>query len=191
NNRAPTLTVDPSGLTKSIAEGATLTFTVTAADQDTDDTVTVGHGALPTGATVMTSNLVQSFSWTPASGQGGASYPVTFTANDGHTTSMVTITITVTQNRAPVIAPIAPKTVAEGGTLQFTVRASDPDGDALVYTAPALPPGATFDGATHQFRWTPDCLAADQTGGHTSARFAVSDGKVTSEATVDITVTGT
>src|SRR5262249_39170167 len=66
-----------------------------------------------------------------------------------------------------------------------------PDGDALVYTAPALPPGATFDGAPRQFRWTPAGLPADQTGGHTSARFAVSDGKVTSEATVDITVTGT
>src|SRR5262249_52801725 len=156
SDRPPALTVDPSGTTKTVGEGGTLAFTVTASDPDTDDTLTVGHGALPTGATVMTNGLVQSFSWTPAAGQGGARYPVAFTVSDGQMQTMVTVTIVVSPpNRPPQITPIAPKTVAEGATLQFTVVATDPDGDALVYTAPVLPSGATFDGATHQFRWMP------------------------------------
>jgi hypothetical protein len=46
--------------------------------------------------------------------------------------------------------------VDEGSALSFGVAATDPDGDALTYSASGLPAGASFDPATQQFTWTPD-----------------------------------
>lgn len=48
----------------------------------------------------------------------------------------------------------------EGSPLTFTVAATDPDGDALTYSAADLPAGAAFDPATQQFTWTPDASQA-------------------------------
>jgi len=93
-------------------------------------------------------------------------------------------------DRPPTIVPIPPQTVAEGHPLTFTVSASDPDGQTLIYSALALPAGATFDATTHVFRWTPGCDAADG-GGRSGARFKVSDGPRFATMDVSITVTGT
>jgi hypothetical protein len=57
-----------------------------------------------------------------------------------------TVSINV-QNSPPVIDPIVPnpKTVFEFNTLQFTISASDPDGDPLNFPQPIdLPDGASF-----------------------------------------------
>jgi S-formylglutathione hydrolase FrmB len=48
------------------------------------------------------------------------------------------------------------QSVNEGSALSFGVAATDPDGDALTYSASGLPAGASFDPATQQFTWTPD-----------------------------------
>ena len=59
---------------------------------------------------------------------------MTFTATDNGTPNLAaseTITITVTNtNRAPVLAAIGNKTVAENATLTITPSASDADGGA-------------------------------------------------------------
>jgi PKD repeat protein len=52
------------------------------------------------------------------------------------------------------------------------VNATDPDGDALTYSASGLPAGATFDPATKQFSWTPDYTQA----GDYTVTFTASDG---------------
>ena len=109
----------------------------------TANTLTYTTGALPAGATFVGGV----FSWTPTFAQAG-SYPgVTFTATDNGTPNLAaseTITITVTNtNRAPVLAAIGNKTVAENATLTITPSASDADGDTLTYTTGALPAGAT------------------------------------------------
>ena len=75
-------------------------------------------------------------------------------------------------NRPPVFAPIGNQTVLEAQTLTFTVSASDPDGDALTYSASNLPPGATFDPATHVFTRTP---TYGQAGNYTDVEFIVTD----------------
>jgi hypothetical protein len=88
---------------------------------------------------------------------------------------------------APVLDPIGDRTVAEGATLQFTVNATDTDGDTLTYSATSLPSGAAFDPPSRTFSWTPDF---DQAGVYPGVTFQVSDGQggLDSEA-ITITVT--
>jgi hypothetical protein len=79
-NVAPVLTVPA---TKTVNEGATLTFNVSATDANTD-IVNLTASGLPTGATFMDhDNNTGTFTWMPASDQSGT-YTVTFMADDGH-----------------------------------------------------------------------------------------------------------
>ncbi len=58
-------------------------------------------------------------------------------------------------NRPPVLAPLPLQSVAEGETLRVAVRATDPDGDALIYSiAPGAPAGLSIDPASGQLTWT-------------------------------------
>jgi hypothetical protein len=58
-------------------------------------------------------------------------------------------------NHAPEVVPIPDQRAMVGELFQFTATALDPDGDALVWDAVALPPGASFDAGTAAFAWTP------------------------------------
>jgi hypothetical protein len=62
-------------------------------------------------------------------------------------------------NQTPRLLPLPLQLVRESDTLGFTVRAADPDGDAvslaLIHDA-ATPAGIHFDPATGTFEWTPD-----------------------------------
>ncbi len=76
-------------------------------------------------------------------------------------------------NGAPVFAAGGEsQSVDENRALSFGVAASDPDGDALTYSASGLPAGASFDPATRQFSWTP---GYHQAGTYT-VTFTASDG---------------
>ncbi|MCX7926584.1 MAG: putative Ig domain-containing protein, partial [Candidatus Omnitrophica bacterium] len=180
-NTAPVLT--PIG-NKTVNENSTLTFTISASDVD-GDSLTYSVANLPTGATFNTST--KTFSWTPNYNQQGI-YNVTFNVSDNWGgTATETITITVNNvNRAPVLADIGNKTVAENTTLNFTISATDPDGDPLNYTAEFLPVGASFNASTRTFSWTP---TYDQQGTYTGIRFTVSDGSLTDYEVISITVT--
>ena len=52
------------------------------------------------------------------------------------------------------------QSVDENRSLTFGVEATDPDGDAVTYSADGLPAGASFDPASRQFSWTPDYTQA-------------------------------
>lgn len=54
-------------------------------------------------------------------------------------------------NCPPVLDSIGAKSVNEGELLEFTITATDPDGDDLTYAAGGLPAGASFDPATQTF----------------------------------------
>ncbi len=60
-------------------------------------------------------------------------------------------------NRAPVLAAIGGKTVAEGQVLAFAAAATDADGPAqtLTYALLNAPPGAVINPTTGAFSWTP------------------------------------
>ena len=75
-----------------------------------------------------------------------------------------------------------------GKTLTFSLLATDPDNNLLVYSASNLPPGATFDPQTRTFSWTP---GAAQVGVYPGIHFEVSDGELTDFEDITITVGAT
>ena len=78
-----------------------------------------------------------------------------------------------------------PLTTQVGEPLRFTISATDPDNDPLIYSASNLPPGATFDPQTRTFSWTP---GYDQADIYPNIHFEVSDGELTDSEDITITV---
>src|SRR3989442_16001290 len=99
------------------------------------------------------------------------------------------ITITVTNtNRAPVLAAIGNKSVAENAALTFTISATDPDSDTVSYSATGLPAGATLNATTGAFSWTP---GYDQAGSYPVTFRATDNGSPALSASEAITITVT
>ncbi|MFA4937117.1 MAG: S8 family serine peptidase [Patescibacteria group bacterium] len=86
-------------------------------------------------------------------------------------------------NQSPYITLISDKSINFGDTLSITVNASDPEGDALTYSVDLLPPGASFNSATHIFSWRPTSTdiglhdlifsVTDSYGNHTSQNVTI------------------
>jgi len=175
-NRAPLLGAIGS---QSVNENSILSFSVSATDPD-NDTITYSVESLPSGATFVS----QTFTWTPGYNQAGT-YPVTFTADDGQAQDSEAITITVINvNRAPVLSAIGDKSVYADDSLTFTVSATDPDGDTIIYSASNLPQGTNFDANSQEFSWTP----SDSQVGSYEVTFIASDGQLQDSETVTIMV---
>ncbi|MBI4149096.1 tandem-95 repeat protein [Candidatus Woesearchaeota archaeon] len=168
----------PVSLNPAINEGDTLAFSVTATDPD---------------------NAVLGYLWTldsqPVSSTTAYNYVTGFTdagthivkvvVSDGQLSDSKTWNVTVNNvNRAPVLAAIGSKQVAENALLQFTISATDADNDALLYTTSPLPQGAAFQ--NRQFSWIPSF----QQSGSYQVTFIVNDGNGgTDSETVTLTVT--
>ena len=157
-NVAPVLA--PIG-NKSATVGAALLFTATATDADLPAnslTFSLDAGA-PTGAAI--NSGTGAFSWTPATGQvGGNSITVRVTDNGTPALSAfeaITVTVGAGANQAPVLGAIGNKTVNELAALAFTATATDADASQmLTFSLDAgAPAGATIDGSTGAFSWTP------------------------------------
>jgi len=173
-NRVPVLEAISD---QSVDESALLSLSVNATDPD-GDTITYSVSGLPVGAVFAT----QTFTWTPSYDQAGT-HSVTFTADDGQAQDSETITITVANvNRAPVLDAIGNKSVFTDDPLTFTIDATDPDGDAITYSADTLPSGATLVG--QDFDWTPSLSQ----GGIYSVTFIADDGQLQDSEMVTITV---
>jgi len=85
---------------------------------------------------------------------------------------------------APVITSISNATFKIGENLNFTVNASDADGDSLTYSASGLPTGATLNNKSGFFSWTP---TTGQEGTY-NITFNVSDGTFNDSETANISV---
>jgi hypothetical protein len=173
-NTAPVLVpIEP----KSTSENTPLSFPVSATDGE-GDPITYSATGLPSGA----SFTGQTFTWTPGYTQAG-SYNVTFVASDGRAQAAQTVAITVINvDRPPTLAAIGDKSVDENNGLSFSISATDPDADALTYSATGLPAGANLTGST--FTWVP---GADQAGSH-EITFVASDGEMTDSETITVHV---
>ena len=173
-NRAPVLGTIGN---QSVNENVLLSFSVNATDADRQ-TLAYSVSGLPSGAVF----AGQTFTWTPSYDQAGT-HSVTFTADDGQAQDSETITITVINvNRAPVLTAIGNKTAYTDVLLTFTIYATDPDGDAITYSAGTLPSGATF--TAQDFNWTP---SQSQVGSY-DVTFIASDGQLQDSETVTLTV---
>ena len=99
------------------------------------------------------------------------------------TTYISLITGNTTQvNQAPVFVPIGNQIVNLGTSVQFTVSATDVDGNTLTYSASNLPSGAIFNTGTGSFNWTP------VNAGVSNITFTVSDGNLSASQNVSIDV---
>jgi cold shock CspA family protein len=189
-NRNPVIR-NTGGTTLTVAEGKTLTFTLSGSDPD-GDVLSWTNTSLPSGAKVAASGNNRTFTWTPSYTQAG-SYKVTFTLKDnGSPTRSVstTITIVVTNtNRRPTLTNPGNKSINEQQKVSFSLSASDPDGNKLTWTTVGLPIGATFNptGNKATFDWTPTFAQ----GGSYKVTFTVTDDgspKLSASVTIIITV---
>ncbi len=164
-------------------EGEMLQFTVNASDPD-GDALTFFASNLPYGANF--DKKTSRFYWVPYNQTGN--YWVTFSVVDAGYPPMCDqkmIRITVGKvNIPPNLEPIGDKKTDENILLEFTVQASDQDGDILTYYAEGLPEGANFNIQTGKFSWIP---AFGQEGNY-KVKFTVSDGKANVSREITITV---
>jgi len=189
------LAFDPSLVTvDSVAEGdllsqdgATTYFSPGAID-NVAGTITGVAGAITTsGQTVSTAGTFATI--TLIAGTESGTCPLTISGVvvgdiDGQSVPVSVVDSQVTINQSPVLNLIGDKSVNEGELLEYTISATDSDGDPLVYSASSLPSGASFDPNNQTFSWAP---RYDQAGVY-SVHFEVSDGELTDSEDVTITV---
>ncbi|MCP4569455.1 MAG: hypothetical protein GY841_17910, partial [FCB group bacterium] len=179
--------LDPIG-GQTVAEGGSLNIIVTASDVD-GSIPTLTTSILPTNAGFTNNgDGTGSFTFDPDFTQEG-DHIITFYADDGVETDSEVVTITVTgTNLPPELAAIGNQTVAENGSLNLLITASDPDGTTPILTTSTLPPNTSFlnngDG-TANFDFTPDFTQA----GDFPVTFYADDGLVIDSEVITITVT--
>jgi hypothetical protein len=186
-NAAPVLSGVPASAT--IAEQVPYAFTASATDSDLPaQTLTFSLVGAPVGATI--DGTTGAFSWTPTEAQGPGSYPFTVRVSDGVTETDAAITLTVTDdNVAPSLTGVPPSaTIAELAAYTFTASATDPDlpAQTLTFSLVGAPGGATIDGSTGAFSWTP---SEAQGPGSYPFTVRVSDGTANTDAAITLTVT--
>ena len=189
-NHSPILTALPlqHGL-----ENDTLKFSLAGSDVDRDTLVYTILGVaynplplplsplplslpipIPTGAYL--GQTTGRFAWTPDYNQSGE-YTFKFAVIDAYgdrDTKDVKVLID-NVNRQPTLS-ISNHATTLGTELKFNVTGNDLDlGTKLVYSGEDLPPGATLNGDTGEFKWNPN---PGQLGDYT-VKFTVSDGTLT------------
>ncbi len=158
-NRAPTLQAMTDRTTPELA-----LFNLTALGSDPDgDALTYSLPVGPSGLTINVTSGV--LSWTPTEAQGPGTYDVTVRVGDTAIPALVaevSFKITVSEvNLPPVVDPIADTSLVVGVPLGVDANATDPDvpANALVFSLPTAPAGASINASTGAVSWTP--LVAD------------------------------
>jgi hypothetical protein len=178
-NRPPT--IDPVE-NKSANEGQTLSFTLTAKDEDTDDQLKYTIDNLPTGAKLDENS--GKFEWQPSFDQAGE-YSLTASVTDGTSNNSTTFSLQVANvNRAPEIDAGSNQSVTAGETVSVRIGAKDADGDNLSYKSDNLPGGASLNASDGSFSWA---TSDDDVGSHKVA-VSVTDGTDSVETSFNIEV---
>jgi hypothetical protein len=194
-NVAPTISGAP---VTSITAGEAYSFQPSAFDAD-GDTLTFGASGLPAWATISSqSGLVSGM---PSDSDVGTTAGITVIVTDGTATvSLAPFQITIVAaaplipapppppvNTAPSIAGVPATSVQATMSYSFAPSASDPEGQALVYSISNKPSWASFNASTGRLSGTP---SAAQVGTYSSIVIAVSDGALSASLPAfSITVT--
>lgn len=193
--------------TGTVAEGNIISWDISATDPDSTDTVTYfidppieppyDESVYKGDAQFQAVGDIENFLFTPFYDWTDVDPVVlqtTFGATDGIDTARMPVTITITQfNPPPEFQPVQNYRTAEGVRLQFTVRASDPDGAVPALTAEPTPNNATFtpDGSgAGLFDFTPDATQYGDTAQDYMISFIASDGEKADTAVLTIRVVG-
>ncbi|MGB2989234.1 MAG: fibronectin type III domain-containing protein [Candidatus Zixiibacteriota bacterium] len=161
-NREPVLEAIGSQL---VTEGDTLEFRVSATDPD-QDSIGLSAENRPTNSSFTDSgDGAGSFAFAPGFTQADTYY-VTIIASDGSLSDSEVVEIVVAEagNQPPVLDSIGPKSVMEGDTLEFGIRASDVDLDPIILDTLNVPLNTTFIDSGNgggSFTFTPDFAQAD------------------------------
>jgi hypothetical protein len=153
-------TIDPIG-PRTVNEGETLAFTVTAHDIDGTTPWLAAIHIPPNSSFTDNGNGTGSFIYTPSFFQAGID-SARFIAYDQVDPTLYAIAssriTTVNVNRPPVMQNIPDTTIADGFLLTINVVATDPDLVAPILFIRGRPDSATFtdnNDGTGQFRWRP------------------------------------
>ena len=174
--------------TQTVKKNTNITFTVSATDPDTGDTLSISAPSRPPGSSFVEPE--RKFTWTPDCTQAGT-FTVTFAVMDNGRpiplSDIKTVTIVVTEDNCPPVLNLPPPPVVnQGQLLSFAVTASDPENNAITLSAGNLPTGATFNPATGIFEWTPTC---QQVGGQLVSFTATDNGNPVLTDTKSVVIT--
>ena len=150
-NQAPTIFGSPA---TSIIAGSNYSFTPSAADPE-GDLLTFSIVNRPGWASFSTAT--GRLSGTPTVGNAGSYNNIVISVSDGEfSASLATFAINVVHNNsAPTISGSPPVQVNANELYTFTPTASDPDGDALMFSVANLPGWANFNTASGGISGTP------------------------------------
>jgi len=175
NNTAPTSAAIP---TQTLARSVNGSFSVAAYFSDANgDALTFSASGLPAGLSISTSGVISGAA-TAALGN----YTVTITADDGRGGAVSASFTLALANSVPTAPAIANQTATAGSNWSYTVPAfTDPNGDALVYTATGLPAWMAFNASSRVLSgvpramgsWTVTITATDPSGASVSRAFTV------------------
>lgn len=166
---------------KQVNEGQSIQFQLQAVDLD-DDTLT-----FTINETFGTLNpQTGDFYWMPNFSQSGL-YFVQFGVSDGMNSSYEIIRINVTEvdNHRPTLSLIGGKQVNEGQLLEFTINASDTDGDELAYSTNSTK--GALNPTTGHYSWLPNYNES----GIYYMKFTVSDGNADESEIIMVNITET
>jgi hypothetical protein len=156
-------------------EHQSFTYTAVAADPESGP-VTYTFQIYPQWMTPSGNTI----SGTTPKGAANTSFKVT--ANDGQTSSNLTVSVTVVAvNDPPVITSANSATATEDQAFTYTAAGTDPEGVTVTFSFTGLPPWLTASGAT--VTGTPR-----EGHGNTTFSFTASDGQMTASRTVNLTV---
>ncbi len=159
-NHAPTLAMPA---TQSSVRSRSASLAMQGNDVD-GNPLTYSASGLPLGLTISTSTGV--ISGTVAS-TAAASYTVNVIVSDGSLTAMVSFiwqTTAPPTNRAPSITNPGPQSSVRGSIAMLSGTASDPDGEALTWSATGLPAGLSLNASTGMVSGTVFSTAATSYG---------------------------
>ena len=157
-NHAPVLTTPP---TQTTVRTTSATLAILAVDED-GDALTYATTGLPAGLSIHpTTGVISGTVGTFAANTN----TVTITATDaGNLTASTTFTWTTTApptNRPPVINAPGSQSFIRGTIASLTLLASDPDGQALTWSAVNLPPGLSINSTNGLISGTVSLTAPD------------------------------